>query len=144
MSLFLTSFIFEKKEYDEEFYQLDGWIERYTQSIDGYIGMESYTDAASGRMVNNYYWQTRESMELLINNLQHSRPNHKVISGFPVTRRLLQKFRGAITLTCPIRWHHFQFLMRDAIVYVLNVGALQEDVCAPALPVIRFSVQGRC
>lgn len=41
MSLFLTSFIFEKKEYDEEFYQLDGWIERYTQSIDGYIGMES-------------------------------------------------------------------------------------------------------
>jgi len=24
MSLFLTSFIFEKKEYDEEFYQLDG------------------------------------------------------------------------------------------------------------------------
>ncbi|EEG1337796.1 hypothetical protein GWR11_16845, partial [Salmonella enterica] len=71
MSLFLTSFIFEKKEYDEEFYQLDSWIERYTQSIDGYIGMESYTDAASGRIVNNYYWQTRESMELLINNLQH-------------------------------------------------------------------------
>lgn len=35
MSLFLTSFIFEKKEYDEEFYQLDGWIERYTQTIDG-------------------------------------------------------------------------------------------------------------
>lgn len=34
MSLFLTSFIFEKKEYDEEFYQLDGWIERYTQTID--------------------------------------------------------------------------------------------------------------
>lgn len=33
MSLFLTSFIFEKKEYDEEFYQLDGWIERYTQSV---------------------------------------------------------------------------------------------------------------
>ncbi|KJT55025.1 hypothetical protein SEEH3343_13901, partial [Salmonella enterica subsp. enterica serovar Heidelberg str. RI-11-013343] len=42
---FLTKFYFEKKEYDEEFYQLDGWIERYTQTIDGYIGMESYTDA---------------------------------------------------------------------------------------------------
>ncbi|MCD3069010.1 hypothetical protein GFJ91_19325 [Salmonella enterica subsp. enterica serovar Enteritidis] len=41
MSLFLTSFIFEKKEYDEEFYQLDGWIERYTQTIDGYIGMDT-------------------------------------------------------------------------------------------------------
>lgn len=58
MSLFLTSFIFEKKEYDEEFYQLDGWIERYTQSIDGYIGMESYTDAAliitTGRPANQW------------------------------------------------------------------------------------------
>lgn len=41
MSLFLTSFIFEKKEYDEEFYQLDGWIERYTQSIDGYLGWKA-------------------------------------------------------------------------------------------------------
>lgn len=85
MSLFLTSFIFEKKEYDEEFYQLDGWIERYTQSIDGYIGMESYTDAASGRIVNNYYWQTRESMELLINNLQHQQAksqSHKWLSGY--------------------------------------------------------------
>lgn len=144
MSLFLTSFIFEKKEYDEEFYQLDGWIERYTQTIDGYIGMESYTDAASGRMVNNYYWQTRESMELLINNLQHQQAksqSHKWLSGY---QTIIAEIQGAITLTCPIRWHHFQFLMRDAIVYVLNVGALQEDACAPALPVIRFSVQGRC
>lgn len=48
MSLFLTSFIFEKKEYDDDFYQLDGEIERYTQSLEGFIGMESYHDAASG------------------------------------------------------------------------------------------------
>ncbi len=45
MSLFLTKFYFEKST--TKVYQLDGWIERYTQSIDGYIGMESYTDAAS-------------------------------------------------------------------------------------------------
>lgn len=55
MSLFLTSFIFEKKEYDDDFYQLDGEIERYTQSLEGFIGMESYHDAASGRIINNYY-----------------------------------------------------------------------------------------
>lgn len=41
MSLFLTSFIFEKKEYDEEFYQLDGWIERYTQSIEAILGWKA-------------------------------------------------------------------------------------------------------
>ncbi|ECG1191954.1 hypothetical protein FPE49_000509 [Salmonella bongori] len=85
MSLFLTSFIFEKKEYDATFYQLDSGIERYVQAIEGYIGMESYTDAASGRIINNYYWQTREAMELLINNLQHQQAksqSHKWLSGY--------------------------------------------------------------
>lgn len=101
MSLFLTSFIFEKKEYDEEFYQLDGWIERYTQTIDGYIGMESYTDAASGRMVNNYYWQTRESMELLINNLQHQQAksqSHKWLSGY---QTIIAEIQGCHNVNLP-------------------------------------------
>ncbi|EEF6585341.1 hypothetical protein FWN15_02485 [Salmonella enterica] len=101
MSLFLTSFIFEKKEYDEEFYQLDGWIERYTQSIDGYIGMESYTDAASGRMVNNYYRQTRESMELLINNLQHQQAksqSHKWLSGY---QTIIAEIQGCHNVNLP-------------------------------------------
>ncbi|WP_213704263.1 antibiotic biosynthesis monooxygenase family protein, partial [Klebsiella aerogenes] len=71
MSLFLTSFIFEKKEYDDDFYQLDGEIERYTQSLEGFIGMESYHDAASGRIINNYYWRDRQSMEMMMNHLQH-------------------------------------------------------------------------
>ncbi len=41
MSLFLTSLFFE--EYDEEFINwMYGWIERYTQSVDGYIIGMSY------------------------------------------------------------------------------------------------------
>ncbi|EBJ8402616.1 hypothetical protein AHW87_001539 [Salmonella enterica subsp. enterica serovar Denver] len=90
MSLFLTSFIFEKKEYDEEFYQLDGWI-----------GMESYTDAASGRIVNNYYWQTRESMELLINNLQHQQAksqSHKWLSGY---QTIIAEIQGCHNVNLP-------------------------------------------
>lgn len=85
MSLFMTSFIFEKKEYDDDFYKLDNWIEQYTASIDGFIGQESYTDVASGRIINNYYWQTREAMEMLINNLQHQQAkqqSHKWIAGY--------------------------------------------------------------
>lgn len=105
--------------------------------------MESYTDAASGRMVNNYYWQTRESMELLINNLQHQQAksqSHKWLSGY---QTIIAEIQGAITLTCPIRWHHFQFLMRDAIVYVLNVGHTRECL-RPCIASFRFSMQGRC
>ncbi len=80
MSL-LTSFIFEKYR-PEEFYQLDGWIERYTQSVDGYIGMESYTDAASGRMVNNYCGRPRINGLLINNFTAPAGGNHKVIVAF--------------------------------------------------------------
>ncbi|MGP2471184.1 antibiotic biosynthesis monooxygenase family protein [Yersinia sp. 2540 StPb PI] len=73
MSLFLSSFIFEKKEYDDEFYILDKGIEDYTTSIPGFIGMESYTDATSGRIINNYYWQSRSAMESLITHIAHTR-----------------------------------------------------------------------
>ncbi len=41
MSLFLTSFIFEKKEYDEEFYQLDGWIERIRSLLMTILGWKT-------------------------------------------------------------------------------------------------------
>ena len=35
MPLFLSSFIFEKKEYDDEFYALDREIEAYSSTIPG-------------------------------------------------------------------------------------------------------------
>lgn len=73
MSLFLSSFIFEKKEYDDDFYVLDQEIANYTAKIPGFIGMESYTDAASGRIINNYYWQSRSAMESLITYFAHAR-----------------------------------------------------------------------
>jgi len=73
MSLFLSSFIFEKKEYDNDFYVLDQEIEAYATKITGFIGMESYTDAASGRIINNYYWQNRAAMESLITHFAHAR-----------------------------------------------------------------------
>jgi hypothetical protein len=73
MSLFLSSFIFEKKEYDDAFYYLDKKIADYTTNISGFIGMESYTDAINGRIINNYYWQTREAMETMMKHIAHVR-----------------------------------------------------------------------
>lgn len=84
--------------------------------------MESYTDAASGRMVNNYYWQTRESMELLINNLQHQQAksqSHKWLSGY---QTIIAEIQGCHNVNLPHPLASFSVPMRDAIVYVLNVG----------------------
>ncbi|BDH46904.1 hypothetical protein TUM12370_29480 [Salmonella enterica subsp. enterica serovar Choleraesuis] len=85
--MFLSSFIFDKKEYDAEFYRLDGEIEAFTQRLPGYIGMESFTDAASGRVINNYYWQDRASMDQLITDTRHRTAkmlSEKWIAGFQV------------------------------------------------------------
>ena len=69
--MFLTSFIFDKKQYDDDFYKLDKKIEDFSKSIAGFIGMESFTDAQSGRLINNYYWDNREGLELLMSNVEH-------------------------------------------------------------------------
>lgn len=72
MSLFLSSFIFEKKVYDDEFYALDREIEVYSNTIPGFIGMENYTDITSGRIINNYYWRSRAAMESLMTHVAHA------------------------------------------------------------------------
>lgn len=71
--MFLTSFIFEKNQYDDEFYVLDKKIEDFAVSLPGFIGMESYTDKDTGRLINNYYWDSRESLEKLMFNLDHQK-----------------------------------------------------------------------
>ncbi|EIV3800194.1 hypothetical protein RFH11_000601 [Klebsiella aerogenes] len=101
MSLFLTSFIFEKKEYDDDFYQLDGEIERYTQSLEGFIGMESYHDAASDRIINNYYWRDRQSMEMMMNHLQHQQAKaqgQRWIAGY---QTIVAEIEGSHNMNLP-------------------------------------------
>ncbi|MEB2704016.1 hypothetical protein VC191_09440 [Citrobacter koseri] len=71
--MFMTSFIFEKNQYDDEFYVLDKKIEDYAVSQPGFSGMESYTDKDSGRLINNYYWENKEAMEQLMFNLDHQK-----------------------------------------------------------------------
>jgi hypothetical protein len=95
MSTFITSFIFDKKEYDDEFYALDGRIDEFTKNTPEFIGMESYTDTQSGRVINNYYWSSRSAMEALMNNVEHLKAkslSDKWISGFQV---VIAKIEGA-------------------------------------------------
>lgn len=95
MSTFLTSFIFDKKEYDDEFYALDAKIEAFTKATPGFIGMESYTDPQSSRVINNYYWSSRSAMESLMKNVEHLKAKElsgKWIAGYQV---IIAKIEGA-------------------------------------------------
>jgi heme-degrading monooxygenase HmoA len=53
--------------------------------IPGFIGMESYTDNTSGRIINNYYWQSRAAMESLMTHVAHAQAklqSSQWISGY--------------------------------------------------------------
>ncbi|TBL73766.1 hypothetical protein EYY94_15565 [Obesumbacterium proteus] len=109
--MFLTSFIFDKKEYDEDFYKLDKKIEDFSKDIAGFIGMESFTDVQSGRLINNYYWDNREGLELLMNNVEHLRAKEqsgKWIAGFQV---VIAKIEGAhnVNLDHPLSEHPMRY-----------------------------------
>ena len=53
MSLWQATFIFEKKEYDDEFYALDTQIEQAALASEGYLGMESFQSQDGLRLINN-------------------------------------------------------------------------------------------
>lgn len=69
--MYSATFIFDKKQYDEEFYTLDQIIAQAAKESDGYIGEESWENAQTGRVCNVYYWRDLQSLQNLMNHPQH-------------------------------------------------------------------------
>jgi heme-degrading monooxygenase HmoA len=70
-------------------------LRRFTQATPGFIGMESYADPKTGRVINNYYWSSRSAMELLMKNVEHLKAKElsgKWIAGYQV---IIAKIEGA-------------------------------------------------
>ena len=87
MSLWQATFIFEKKEYDDEFYALDTQIEQAALASEGYLGMESFQSQDGLRLINNYYWSNKEGMASLISNATHreaKRKSERWLAGYQV------------------------------------------------------------
>lgn len=69
--MYSATFIFDKKQYDEEFYTLDQIIAQAAKESDGYIGEESWENAQTGRVCNVYYWRDLQSLQNLMNHPKH-------------------------------------------------------------------------
>ena len=69
--MYSATFIFDKKQYDEEFYTLDQIIAQAAKESDGYIGEESWENAKTGRACNVYYWRDLQSLQNLMNHPKH-------------------------------------------------------------------------
>jgi heme-degrading monooxygenase HmoA len=69
--MYSATFIFDKKQYDDEFYALDTAIAEAAKQTEGYLGEESWQNTETGRVCNVYYWCDLQSLQALINHPKH-------------------------------------------------------------------------
>ncbi len=69
--MYSATFIFDKKQYDAAFYALDAAIAEAAKQSDGYLGEESWENAATGRVCNVYYWHDLASLQALMQHPKH-------------------------------------------------------------------------
>lgn len=53
--MYSSTFIFSKKQFDQEFHSLDKTIAEIARNIDGYLGEEAWENPATGLVSNVYY-----------------------------------------------------------------------------------------
>ena len=69
--MYTSAFTFAKREYDDEFHALDNVIAQIARSMPGYLGEESWENAATGLISNMYYWETMDALQELIGHPAH-------------------------------------------------------------------------
>ncbi|MFM9836238.1 MAG: antibiotic biosynthesis monooxygenase family protein [Methylophilaceae bacterium] len=66
-----STFIFDKKQFDEEFYILDKVISEVAKQATGYLGEESWENSETGRIANVYYWESMDALQTLMQHPKH-------------------------------------------------------------------------
>jgi heme-degrading monooxygenase HmoA len=69
--MYSSTFIFAKKQYDDEFYRLDQAIAAAAREISGYLGEEAWENSSTGLVSNVYYWESLEALQALISHPKH-------------------------------------------------------------------------
>jgi heme-degrading monooxygenase HmoA len=69
--MYSATFIYAKKQFDDEFHRLDQGIAEAAKSIPGYLGEEAWENAGTGLVSNVYYWASLESLQALMQHPMH-------------------------------------------------------------------------
>lgn len=69
--MYSSTFIFLKKQFDDDFYQLDNAIAEAAKSIPGYLGEEAWENSSTGYVSTVYYWESLEALQALMQHPQH-------------------------------------------------------------------------
>lgn len=69
--MYSSTFIFAKKQFDEEFYRLDQAIAAAAKDVPGYLGEETWENPSTGLISNVYYWESLEALQALMQHPKH-------------------------------------------------------------------------
>lgn len=97
--MYSATFIFLKKQFDNEFYDLDQAIAEAAKSIPGYLGEETWENPNNGYVSNVYYWESLEALRELMNHPKHllaKAAQEKWLSGYQVVISQVLKTYGDI------------------------------------------------
>jgi len=95
--MYTSTFIFLKKEFDDEFHALDQAIAAAAKAIPGYLGEEAWENPANGLVSNVYYWDTLEALQVLMNDPSHLRAkaeHTKWLDGYRIVIAKVQREYG--------------------------------------------------
>ena len=97
--MFSSTFIFAKRQFDDEFHRLDEAIAAVARSTPGYLGEESWENRASGLVSNVYYWGSLEALQSLVKRYQaHAQVEEHAIDPIMTMRRHHLAKRGKTAL----------------------------------------------
>jgi heme-degrading monooxygenase HmoA len=95
--MYTSTFIFAKKQFDDEFHALDQAIAAAARAIPGYRGEETWENPSTGLVSNVYYWDSLEDLQLLMRNPSHllAKAAHaKWLDGYRVVIAEVQREYG--------------------------------------------------
>lgn len=69
--MFTSTFMFEAKEFDEDFHRLNDQIAEQARQIPGWLGEESWHNESTGLHSEVYYWESMEALRQLIGMAEH-------------------------------------------------------------------------
>lgn len=101
--MYTSTFIFAKKQYDDDFYRLDEAIAQVAKEIPGYLGEEAWENPTSGLISNVYYWESLDALQALIKHPKHLEAKARQsnwLDGYQVVIAEVIKTYGDTKLSC--------------------------------------------
>ena len=107
--MYSTTFIFAKRQFDDEFHRLDATIAAAAKSLPGYLGEESWENTASGLVSNVYYWDSLDALQFLMKHPAHLEAKAKQanwLAGYQVViSQVLRTYSDAKLPGSPLNPH---------------------------------------